>query len=382
MLRKYHLPLDENYLNKFKELNKNSLTKRGNIFAGQIYNLPIIIYKFNGKTIRSTIGITNYNLAKEIQDYNFTIVDAKLKPDNFKNDKILWVPFHYLDKDLLTKYEKNKLKNQKSEEGFTPELSDDKLDEEYNTITSNTIPSVFGNDLFGPGNSKIQKIDNKLRGLVFYLDPGHGGPDPGAIGYKDEHELSEDEYAYDITLRLALNLRRHGATVYLTILDSTNFIREGNYLQNNTNEYFGNGKIITGGARERLQSRIDYISTITPKFKLNKQRLIVIHVDSRQVEKRIDVFFYFKPNDLKSKKYATNLMDVFEKKYNVNQPGRGYRGNVSERSLFMLNYSPVLSVYLELGNIQNPLDQVRFLDPNNRQALANWICSGILYNER
>ncbi|OGU61237.1 MAG: hypothetical protein A2X64_06660 [Ignavibacteria bacterium GWF2_33_9] len=382
LLRKYHLPEEENYLNKFKELNKTSLTEKGEIFADRNYNLPILIYNFNGKTIRSTIGISNYELAKEIQDYNFEIVNSKLKSSNFKNDKILWVPFHYLDKETLTNFEKENSKHPKSEEGFVPVLSDDKLDEEYNVITSKTIPPVFGNALFGPKYSKIHKIDSRLKGLVFYLDPGHGGPDPGAIGYKEEHELTEDEYAYDITLRLAQNLRRHGATVYLTIIDSNNFIRDENFLKNNTNEYFGNGKLITGGARERLQSRIDYISTISPKVKLNKQRLIVIHVDSRQVEKRIDVFFYYKPGCEKSKKYAVNLMNVFDKKYNANQPGRGYEGNVSERNLFMLNYSPVLAVYLELGNIQNPLDQIRFLDPNNRQALANWICNGILFNEK
>ena len=35
-------------------------------------------------------------------------------------------------------------------------------------------------------------------------------------------------------------------------------------------------------------------------------------------------------------------------------------------------------VYIEIGNIKNPKDQRRILDPDNRQALAKWISEGVL----
>jgi N-acetylmuramoyl-L-alanine amidase len=35
------------------------------------------------------------------------------------------------------------------------------------------------------------------------------------------------------------------------------------------------------------------------------------------------------------------------------------------------------AVYIELGNIQNPYDQLRLVLPKNRQALANWIFDAI-----
>jgi N-acetylmuramoyl-L-alanine amidase len=35
-------------------------------------------------------------------------------------------------------------------------------------------------------------------------------------------------------------------------------------------------------------------------------------------------------------------------------------------------------VYIELGNIKNPLDQDRLVIQNNRQAVANWLCEGLL----
>jgi N-acetylmuramoyl-L-alanine amidase len=383
LLRRYDLPQDSIYIKKFIEINKNKTNSKAEIFNHYKYQLPVILKKFDGVTIRTSLGISNYKLAKEIQDYNLNIVSLGLKKSNFKIDKQLWVPFHYLNIGFEKNFERKEVNIiDKTEEGFVETIDDSSLDADYKARTSKEIPKSFSRNVFGKKYRNIKKIDNQLSGLIFFLDPGHGGPDPGAIGNKDGIELTEDEYAYDITLRLAYKLLQHGANVFLTILDSTDGIRDEKFLKNNTKEYFGNGELIKGNPKERLQRRIDYINSISPRYKKKNQRLIVIHVDSRIVEQRIDVFFYFKPGDSTSKNYANKIMDIIGQKYADNQPGRGYDGNVSDRNLFMLRYSPIIAVYLELGNIQNPKDQVRFLDPNNRQAIANWICSGIIFNEK
>ncbi|PID80281.1 hypothetical protein CSB20_07885, partial [bacterium DOLZORAL124_64_63] len=74
----------------------------------------------------------------------------------------------------------------------------------------------------------LQAFDKKLAGLPplsqrfagwhFVLDPGHGGIDPGAIVRTTDPEgkatyIVEDEYAYDIALRVYALLKLHGATV-------------------------------------------------------------------------------------------------------------------------------------------------------------------------
>ena len=56
--------------------------------------------------------------------------------------------------------------------------------------------------LFGTKYQDYTVKSNKLKGAVFFLSSGHGGPDPGAVGKIDGKEVHEDEYAYDITLRL------------------------------------------------------------------------------------------------------------------------------------------------------------------------------------
>ena len=60
--------------------------------------------------------------------------------------------------------------------------------------------------LFGKELAKVRVTGNRLKGACFYVVSGHGGPDPGAIGKIGNVELHEDEYAYDVALRLARNL--------------------------------------------------------------------------------------------------------------------------------------------------------------------------------
>lgn len=381
LLKRYHLPNDSYYYNTFLELNKKNLTPKNELIQDRKYKIPIILLLFDGTTIRSSLGITDYNHAKLIQDYNNLMLSKKLRTQSFKQDNILWVPIHLL----------NEPNNKEIKPKIIPET---KIDENQDTnkkvpsieklkkINENKVIKGLNTKLFGPKYRTVEKLSNRLVGYVYYLDPGHGGPDPGAIGYREGNELTEDEYAYDITIRLAHRLMQHGATVFMAVIDSTDGIRNDKYLKNNYNEYFGDGRSITGDAKERLQGRIDYINTMKRKLPEDyKQRLIAIHVDSRDTSQRIDVFFYYNPGDEKGKKYAENIMEMLSMKYDKAQPGRGYTGNVSERNLFMLRNSPVLSIYIELGNIQNYKDQQRFISPTNRQAIANWLCDGILHND-
>ena len=46
--------------------------------------------------------------------------------------------------------------------------------------------------------------------------------------------------------------------------------------------------------------------------------------------------------------------------------------------LYLIKNTRPPAVYIELGNIQNVRDQIRFIEENNRQALANWLTEGII----
>ena len=233
--------------------------------------------------------------------------------------------------------------------------------------------------LFGKQLANVKVTSNRLAGACFYVVSGHGGPDPGAIGRVGKHELHEDEYAYDIALRLARNLMEEGAEVRIIIQDAVDGIRDDAYLSNSKRETCMGDPIPLNQVR-RLQQRCDKINSHYRKDRKNYKycRAIFIHVDSRGKGKQTDVFFYHSEKKSDSKRLANNMKDLFETKYGKHQPNRGFTGTVSGRNLYVLAHSTPASVFVELGNIQNTFDQRRLVMSSNRQALAKWLMEGFL----
>jgi N-acetylmuramoyl-L-alanine amidase len=110
------------------------------------------------------------------------------------------------------------------------------------TPTNVSEPAVKANSktinfkIFGSKYNNIEIKSNELKGAIFYLKSGHGGPDPGAIGKYQNHQVCEDEYAYDVTLRLAKNLIEKGATVYMITIDKNDGIRDDSFLMADKDE--------------------------------------------------------------------------------------------------------------------------------------------------
>ena len=247
------------------------------------------------------------------------------------------------------------------------------------------LGTTINEPLFGKELANVKVTSNRLAGACFYVVSGHGGPDPGAIGRVGKHELHEDEYAYDIALRLARNLMQEGAEVHIIIQDAKDGIRDDSYLSNSKRETCM-GDAIPLNQVQRLQQRCNKINALYQKDRKNYSycRAIFIHVDSRSKGKQTDVFFYHSNKKAVSKRLANNMKDTFESKYGKHQPNRGFSGTVSGRNLYVLSHTTPASVFVELGNIQNSFDQRRLVINSNRQALAKWLMEGFLkdYKEK
>ena len=233
--------------------------------------------------------------------------------------------------------------------------------------------------LFGKKLADVPVTSNRLQGACFYVVSGHGGPDPGAIGKIGKVELHEDEYAYDVALRLARNLMQEGAEVHIIIQDAKDGIRDSRYLSNSKRETCM-GDAIPLNQVARLQQRCTKINELYRKDRRKYKycRAIFLHVDSRSRSAQTDVFFYHAPKSVSGKKLAVTMKETFESKYDKHQPNRGFEGTVSSRNLYVLLQAAPVSVFVELGNIQNTFDQRRFVISSNRQALAKWMTEGFI----
>lgn len=235
--------------------------------------------------------------------------------------------------------------------------------------------------IFGEKHAKTAILDTKLKGHVYYIVSGHGGPDPGAMTKKGGTWISEDEYAYDVSLRLAKNLISHGAKVYVVTRDENDGIRDQELLPMDKDETVWGGRPMPLNQKSRLKQRSDVINKL---YKENKakgyktQRTIVTHVDSRYESKKVDIFFYHNANSKEGKGLSNHMYKTIKGEYDEHQKGRGYEGHVGTRNLWMLRETIPPTVFIELGNITNDFDQRRLLLPNNRQAIANWLAKGVV----
>ena len=401
LLREYQVHEFSCVLDEFYKLNK--LKKNVDLKVGQEYLLPIKTLAFDGKSIRSTLDINDYELAKSIEKFNQTATAKKLRKHDFKKSKLLWVPPYDItcndvaeSNPIKSENKESKNTNTTSEKETKVSIADKKLlspnDEIVhadNTKLVSETPELkrVSNkkvtfSLFGKKYEEVSIVSNKLNGQAFYLVPGHGGPDPGAVA-KNIHgnfDACEDEYAYDVSLRLAKNLIENGAEVFVIVQDKNDGIRDEMYLDCDTDEVCMGDHEIPINQKKRLRQGMKKVNSLYHKNKGNKIKnhwMISIHVDSRPSEDRQDVFFYYQSDSPESKSKTIDIQNVFTQKYETFQ-NREYKGSASARPLYVIRASRPEPIFIELGNILNAKDRERILRPTNRQLLADWITEAFL----
>ncbi len=410
ILRHYGLLEFPCNINEFYRLNE--LGRKNHLYVGRRYKLPIEIFTYNGKSIRSTTNNKNYNRALDIQHYNEGLLEKGIRAKDFRNDRILYVP-HHIDhcptppkveatttvppasaptprpdpdaeiKDIgeITKADP-KPAPAKNPAPASSQISNKPGGRPTGNAPEQTTTSGYRTfNIFGKKYAHVPKIDDKLAGKIYYIMSGHGGPDPGASARRGGHRLYEDEYAYDVALRLTRNILAHGGTPYMIVRDETHGIRDERYLKGDKTETVWGGARIPLNQKKRLWQRCDVVNSLYEQNLakgLTDQTMISIHVDSRNRNQRVDLFFYHHPTDLLGAKKAERLRSTIRDMYAKNRAGRGYKGTVGERDLHVLRESKPSSVFIELANMANPTDQLRIIEPANRQVIADWLLEGLL----
>jgi len=367
LLQRYELHRDSRLRKAFLDLN--SLKENQFLIHKKSYTLPVRLYNYDGKSIRSTIGDNDWDKAVRIQKYNEAIFSKGSRSTHYTESKILWVPLSELT-DLK----------------FSPQMEIAQtnikpVDVKIKSVTS----SITLNDIYGKGKKLNKAKDNSLKGKVYYIVSGHGGPDPGATCDSCDMTLCEDEYAYDVSLRLARNLEEHGAIVEMVVQDKNDGIRDASYLPCDKDERLANGEKLPANQMKRLVQRTNYINRKHEEYsrKGHKDQVVVsIHVDANSKSTQQDVFFCYYRHSEKSRLLAGQIRNTFSQKYKEHQSNKSYRGYLHERGIYVLRKTNPPAVLIELANINNRYNHKRILPSANRQALANWIFEGLTKNVR
>lgn len=368
LLERYSLDGYDCNVTAFFQINR--LKEDYRLEADASYKLPVLLVQYNGKTIRSTLGLDDWNTAIRIDQYNKDLQAAGLRERSFIDDKELWVPWHELQCPAEGEFAEAVKATSKAKSSGSAVLK------ESSAAKGNRVFPIFGKKY-----EKTPLLSQKLKGKIFYVISGHGGPDAGASGKRAGNTLCEDEYAYDVALRFVRLLVSHGATAYMIVRDENDGIRDEAYLKCDKDETVWGDQEIPLDQKARLAQRTDLINQLTEQYLkagVKDQTIIEIHVDSRHRKQEIDVFFYYRPGSDLSKELALQMHKTFLQKYARVRSQKSYNGTVTSRSLFTLRETTTpKAVYIELGNIRNSWDQQRVVIANNRQALANWLFAAL-----
>jgi len=192
----------------------------------------------------------------------------------------------------------------------------------------------------------VKANDLPLYNKIIYIDPGHGGNDPGAI-YKT---LKESDLTLEISFVLKKILEENGATVYMT--------RKGNYDLSviNTN----NKK------RSDLYNRSKIINDSSCDLYLS----IHLNADLSSTWSGAQVF-YSDVNE-NNKLLATIIQDKFKSNLNTKR-------NISKiENRYLYKRIKKTGVLLELGFITNPDERYLLQTDTYQEKISKLIVLGII----
>lgn len=195
-------------------------------------------------------------------------------------------------------------------------------------------------------SANVKKSDLELLGKVIYVDPGHGGADPGTI-YKN---IYEKDINLEICKKLQTILEEDGAIVYLT--------RYGDY--DLSNNYTGSRK------KSDLNNRAKIIN------KSGADLYISIHLNSisSSTWSGAQVFY----DDVNEKNYDLALLMQDQLKTDLKTTRE-----VKEISTMLMNRKITIpGILIEAGFLSNPNDRYLLQKADHQYKIVESIKKGII----
>jgi len=170
--------------------------------------------------------------------------------------------------------------------------------------------------------------------------------------------------------------------VVVTIRDEG--IRDIKFLPGDSDEVFVDGQAISDDLKTRLKQRTSLVNKIYRSAStVRHQRFLSLHIDFRSNDQtHVDFdLYHFEPSG-DGRQMASILQQTISLNYSSRLGGRDFVGKIvgqpEESSFFVIRKTKMPAVLLELANINNELDQLRFIVIDSRQRIAEWLCDGLI----
>lgn len=194
--------------------------------------------------------------------------------------------------------------------------------------------------------SNLHTNDSAIYSVV--IDPGHGGIDPGSIGFKTK--VKESDINLSVALYLYELLNNFGINTVLTRSDE--------------NGLYG---LSTKNYKKRdMQKRKEIISAINPDI------VVSVHMNSYVRHNLRGAQVFFDKNSKQGEQLATCIQNQFANSLPASDKG------VSVGDYYMLKCTAEASVITECGFLSNEEDEKLLVTKEYQQTLASCIFKGII----
>ncbi len=209
--------------------------------------------------------------------------------------------------------------------------------------------AVFGKSFAAHATGEIKEVDNVPgHNYTVVVDAGHGGTDPGSIGYKTK--TKEADLNLKLSKMLEEKLKASGINVVMTRTDDNAMLE-------------GAGR---KWKQEDMRLRKELIKNVRPNMVISLHQNSYTNHSLRGAQ-----VFYDKTSDI-SKKIADFIQEEFkiglDKSIKATSPGDYY----------MLKCTSAPSVIVECGFLSNAEDEKLLLTPEYQEKIINCIYKGII----
>ena len=221
---------------------------------------------------------------------------------------------------------------------------------------------------------RMGRLSSRLEGWHIVLDPGHGGLDPGALvstrdGNGNRLYVVEDEYVFDIALRVYVLARLHGAQVTMTLLSPNHLIRQSEpptqTFVHEKNEVYNLASYKQWPRGKNLETRVRIARRAFAQAPRGRRIFLSLHADSEPKAPEAPLVLYYKSSksgrvDRVSRQFARSLLPALG-------AGARFRG----QNLGVLRNNPAdVKVLIEVRNMayRDHVWALRFEDLRHRDA--------------